>query len=47
MWHVKTIVNPVVVGALDTVKKGMGENIDKVFKRANVTDSKDLHAGSV
>ena len=33
----KTIVIPVVVGALGTVKKGMKENIEKVSKRANVT----------
>ena len=30
MWHMKTIVIPVVVGALGTVKKGMVENIKKV-----------------
>ena len=34
----KTIVIPVVVGALGTVKKGMIENIEKVSKRANVTE---------
>ena len=38
MWHMKTIVIPVVVGALGTVKKGMIENIEKVSKRANVTE---------
>ena len=27
MWHMKTIVIPVVVGALGTVKKGIVENI--------------------
>ena len=27
MWHMKTVVIPVVVGALGTVKKGMVENI--------------------
>ena len=37
-WHIKTIVIPVVVGALGTVKKGMIENIEKVSKRANVTE---------
>ena len=37
-WHMKTIVIPVVVGALGTVKKGMIENIEKVSKRANVTE---------
>ena len=34
----KTIVIPVVVGALGAVKKGMIENIEKVSKRANVTE---------
>ena len=38
MWHMKTILIPVVVGALGTVKKGMIENIEKVSKRANVTE---------
>ena len=38
MWYMKTIVIPVVVGALDTVKKGMVENIEKVSKSANVTE---------
>ena len=38
MWHMKTIVIPVVVGALGTVKKGMIENIAKVSKRANATE---------
>ena len=38
MWHTKTIVIPVVVGALGTVKKGMIENNEKVSKRANVTE---------
>ena len=38
MWHMKTIVIPVVVGALGTVKKGMIENIDKVSESANVTE---------
>ena len=43
MWHMKTVVIPVVVGALGIVKKknGMVENIKKVSER----DSKDLHAG--
>ena len=42
----KTIVIPVVVGALGTVKKGMVENIKKVSERATVTEiQKDLHAG--
>ena len=38
MRHLKTIVIPVVVGALSTVKKEMIENIEKVSKRANVTE---------
>ena len=37
MWHMKTVVIPVVVGAPCTIKKGMVENIKKA--------SKDLHAG--
>ena len=32
MWHMKTVVIPVVVGALGTVKKGVEENIKKVQK---------------
>ena len=38
MWHMKTVVIPVVVGALGTIKKGMVENIKKVSERATVTD---------
>ena len=38
MWHMKTIVIPVVVGALGAVKKGMVENIKKVSERATVTE---------
>ncbi|CAH3171077.1 unnamed protein product [Porites lobata] len=38
MWHMKTVVIPVVVGALGTVKKGMVENIKKVSERANMTE---------
>ena len=34
----KTVVIPVVVGALGTIKKGMVENIKKVSERATVTD---------
>ena len=37
MWHMKTVVIPVVVGALGTVKKGMVENI-KNYQRATVTE---------
>ena len=36
MWHIETIVIPVVVGALGTVKKGMVENIKKISERATV-----------
>ena len=42
MWHMKTIVIPVVVGALGTVKKGMVENIEKVAKRATVTEIQNI-----
>ena len=38
MWHMKTVVIPVVVGALGTVKKGMVENIKKVSERAAMTE---------
>ena len=38
MWHMKTVVIPVVVSALGTVKKGMVENIKKVSERATMTD---------
>ena len=38
MLHMKTIVIPVVVGALGTVKNGMTENIEKVSRSANVTE---------
>ena len=38
MWHMKTVVIPVVVGALGTMKKGMVENINKVSKRATMTE---------
>lgn len=41
----KTIVTPVVVGVLGTVKKGMVENKKKVSETATVRDLKDLHAG--
>ena len=34
----KTIVTPLVVGVLGTVKKGMVENIEKVAKRTTVTE---------
>ena len=34
----KTVVIPVVVGVLGTVKKGMVENIKKVSERATMTE---------
>ena len=34
----KTVVIPVVFGALGTIKKGMVENIKKVSERATVTE---------
>ena len=34
----KTVVIPVVVSALGTVKKGMVENIKKVSERATMTE---------
>ena len=38
MWQMKTVVIPVVVGALGTVKKGMVENIKKASETATVTE---------
>ena len=38
MWHMKTAVILVVVGALGTVKKGMVKNIKKVSERATMTE---------
>ena len=38
MWHMKTVVILVVVGALGTVKKGMVKNIKKVSERATMTE---------
>ena len=35
----KTVVIPVVVGALGTAKKGMVLNIEKVSERATMTES--------
>ena len=40
MWQMKTVVIPVVVGALGTIKKGMEER-----ERHCDRDPKDLHAG--
>ena len=47
MWHMKTIVIPVVVGALGTVKKaGDGrKHQESIRERYCDRDSKDLHAG--
>ena len=46
MWHMKTVLIPVVVGVFGTVKKGMVENIKKAM-RVSYCDRgpKDLHAG--
>ena len=38
MWHMKTLVIPVVVGALGAVKKGVVENVKKVSEAATVTE---------
>ena len=38
----KTEVIPVVVGALDTVKKDMVENIRKVSEKASVTETQNI-----
>ena len=38
MWHMKTIVILVVVGALGIIRKGMVENIKKVSEAASVTE---------
>ena len=51
MWHMKTVVIPVVVGTLGTVKKEMVENIKKLSERATVTEIQrsacwDLHESS-
>ena len=38
MWHKKTIVILVVVGAFGIIRKGMVENIKKVSETASVTE---------
>ena len=38
----KTEVIPVVVGALDTVKKDRVENIKKVSEKASVTETQNI-----
>ena len=38
MWYMITAVIPVAVGALDTMKKGVVENIKKVSERATTTE---------
>ena len=46
MWHMKTVLIPVVVGVFGTVKKGMVENIKKAIRESYCDrDPKDLHAG--
>ena len=42
MWHMKTVVIPVVVGALGKVKKGMVEKIKKVSERATMTEIQEI-----
>ena len=42
MWHMKTVVIPVVVRALGSVKKGMVENIKKVSERATMTETQTI-----
>ena len=46
MWHMKTVVIPVVVGALGTVKKGMVENIKKLSESYCDRDPKICMLGS-
>ena len=43
LWHMKTVVIPVVVGALATVKKIMIENIKKVSERATMTEIQKIY----
>ena len=38
----KTEVIPLVVGALDTVKRDMVENIKKVSEKASVTETQNI-----
>ena len=46
MWHMKTVLIPVVVGVFGTVKKGMVENIKKAMRESYCDRGpKDLHAG--
>ena len=46
MWHMKTVLIPVVVGVFGTVKKEMVENIKKAIRESYCDrDPKDLHAG--
>ena len=42
MWHMKTKLVPVVVGALGTIKKGMIENIKKVSERTTMTEMQKI-----
>ena len=46
MWHMKTVLVPVVVGAFGTVKKEMVENIKKAMRESYCDRGpEDLHAG--
>ena len=38
MWHLKTVLIPVVVGALGTVKRVIVENIKEISEAAIVTE---------
>ena len=38
MWHMKTVVFPVVVCVLGKIKKGMVENIKKVSEAATMRE---------
>ena len=45
MWHMKTIVILMVVGALGIIRKGMVENIKKVSETASVTEIQKISMG--
>ena len=38
MWGLKTIIVPVVIGALGVVKKGIRKHIDKIPGKINITE---------
>ena len=42
MWQMKTVVIPVVDGALGTLKNGMVENIKKVSEGAILTETQKI-----